>query len=109
MIAFEKLGRDCVVKPIFGGEGRGLIRVNDPEIAWRVFGAIEQIAGVLYLQEFLAHPGYDLRLLVIGDEVFSVKRHALDDWRTNVSRGGKATPHIPTDIQRDLACERARS
>ncbi len=29
MLAWEELGRDCVVKPLFGGEGRGLMRVSD--------------------------------------------------------------------------------
>ncbi|WP_372725600.1 RimK family alpha-L-glutamate ligase, partial [Novipirellula sp.] len=30
MAAFERLGGDCVVKPLFGGEGRGVMRIQDP-------------------------------------------------------------------------------
>ncbi len=109
MMAFETLQRDCVLKPIFGSEGKGLIRVDSEELAWRVFGAIEQTQGVLYLQEFLRHPGFDLRVLVIGDELYAVERHAQGDWRTNVSRGAHAVPHALTDEERSLALLAART
>lgn len=92
MEAWERLGRDCVVKPIFGGEGRGILRVADADMAWRVFSTLEQLQSVLYLQEFLRSPGYDLRLLVIEDAVFCVRRENPQDWRTNVARGGRAVP-----------------
>ena len=29
--AFEQLGGDVVVKPLFGSEGRGMVRVSDPD------------------------------------------------------------------------------
>ena len=35
--AFEVLGRDVVIKPLFGAEGRGIMRVSDPELAMRAF------------------------------------------------------------------------
>jgi ribosomal protein S6--L-glutamate ligase len=34
---FAALGGDVVVKPLFGSEGRGLVRISDPELAWRTF------------------------------------------------------------------------
>ncbi|MFO0809961.1 MAG: 30S ribosomal protein S6--L-glutamate ligase [Gemmataceae bacterium] len=34
MDAFHALGGDVVVKPLFGSEGRGMVRVGDPELAW---------------------------------------------------------------------------
>src|SRR5262245_16065770 len=42
LAAFEGLGGDVVVKPLFGAEGRGMVRVTDRELAWRTFHAIEQ-------------------------------------------------------------------
>ncbi|MEQ1825029.1 MAG: RimK family alpha-L-glutamate ligase [Pirellula sp.] len=101
--AFDSFGGDCIVKPIFGGEGRGIVRVNDSEIAWRVFSTLEQLQSVIYLQEFLESDGFDLRLLVVGDEVFCVRRENGDDWRSNVSRGGRAVPHEPTFEQISMA------
>jgi RimK family alpha-L-glutamate ligase len=90
--AFETLGGDVVVKPLFGGEGRGLTRVTDSAVARRVFMALEQIGSVLYLQQFVPHDGVDWRLLVIGDDVLGMKRINPDDWRTNISLGARPAP-----------------
>jgi RimK family alpha-L-glutamate ligase len=90
---FEQLGRDVVVKPIFGSEGRGMVRVSDPEIAWRFFRAIERSESVLYVQRFIRHPGWDLRAFVLKGRVLAaVRRVANGDWRTNVSQGAIAEP-----------------
>lgn len=109
MEAFDWLGGHCVVKPLFGGEGRGIMRVDDPDMAWRVFSNLEQLNAVIYLQEFVYGPGYDLRLLVVGKEVYCVRRHNPEDWRTNVSRGGQAVAWEASDEQRVLAQEAARA
>src|SRR5262249_4668462 len=45
--AFAALGGDVVVKPLFGSEGRGMVRVSDPEMAWRVFRALERTGGLV--------------------------------------------------------------
>lgn len=92
LAAFETLGGDVVVKPLFGGEGRGITRVSDVAIARRVFSSLEQIGSVLYLQQFVPHDGVDWRLLVIGDEVLGMKRINPDDWRTNISLGARPAP-----------------
>jgi RimK family alpha-L-glutamate ligase len=91
MAAFHQLGGDVVVKPLFGSEGRGMIRVSDEEIAWRTFSTLERLQAVLYVQQFIAHPGWDLRAFVVGARVLAaMRRYARDDWRTNVSQGGRA-------------------
>ena len=87
MESFLSLGGDVVVKPIFGGEGRGIARVTDEAIALRTFKALEQIGAMLYLQKFVEHEGCDLRLLVVGDRVLGMRRRHPHDWRTNISRG----------------------
>ena len=89
MAAFETLGGDVVVKPLFGSEGRGITRLNDAALALRAFKMLAQLGAVLYVQEFIEHEGCDLRLLVIGDEILSMKRRNPLDWRTNVSSGAK--------------------
>lgn len=92
LAAFETLGGDVVVKPLFGAEGRGMVRVSDFDLAWRTFRAIEQTGGVLYLQKFVRHPGWDLRAFVIGNRVVAGMRRSSPHWRTNVAQGGTATP-----------------
>lgn len=101
--SFHALGADVVVKPLFGSEGRGLIRVDDRGLAERTFQLLSQLGAVLYLQEFVHHPGYDIRVLVIGDRLLAMRRHGHGDWRTNVSRGGRAEPIEITDPLASLA------
>ena len=102
--AFEKLGRDVVVKPIFGAEGRGILRVSDPDLALRTFRTLERIGAVLYLQEFVEHEGFDLRVLVLDGKVLAaMRRRSPHDFRTNVSRRAQAEPVEITDRERDWA------
>lgn len=87
--AFEQLGGDVVIKPLFGSEGRGMVRVSDGELAWRTFRTLERTQSVLYLQQFIRHPGWDLRVFVLGGRVLTaMRRNARGDWRTNVAQGG---------------------
>ncbi|HMF19979.1 MAG TPA: RimK family alpha-L-glutamate ligase [Gemmataceae bacterium] len=89
--AFQTLGGDVVVKPLFGSEGRGMIRISDVELAWRTFRTLERTQSVLYLQKFIRHPGWDLRAFVLGGRVLTaMRRLARSDWRTNVAQGGRA-------------------
>jgi ribosomal protein S6--L-glutamate ligase len=91
--AFATLGGDVVVKPLFGSEGRGMVRVSDPELAWRTFRTLERTQGVLYLQRFVRHPGWDLRVFVLAGKVLAaMRRRAGGCWRTNVAQGGTAEP-----------------
>src|SRR5581483_1890667 len=67
--------------------------LSDPETAWRVFRTLERTGAVMYLQQFVRHPGWDLRAFVVGGRVLAaMRRHAKDDWRTNVAQGGRAEP-----------------
>ena len=101
--AFAALGGDVVVKPIFGSEGRGMVRISDPEMAWRTFRTLERTQAVLYLQEFVRHPGWDLRLFLIGERVLAMRRRSRGDWRTNVAQGGSAEAYTPTAGEIELA------
>lgn len=92
MDAFERLGDDVVIKPVFGGEGRGITRVSDPALMLRAAKSLAQLGSVIYLQRFLPHGGFDQRLLVLGDEVFGMIRRNTHDWRTNVSLGATTEP-----------------
>ncbi|HVK08003.1 MAG TPA: RimK family alpha-L-glutamate ligase, partial [Gemmataceae bacterium] len=108
LAAFDRLGRDVVVKPIFGSEGRGLVRVTDPELAWRTVRAVERTQSVLYLQRFIPHPGWDLRAFVLNGRVLaSMRRTARGDWRTNVAQGARAEPVALVPEQEALAVRAA--
>ncbi len=100
---FERLGGDVVVKPVFGGEGRGIMRITEKETAARVFHALQQIGSVIYLQTYVKHAGHDIRLFVAGSEVLGMERVPTNDWRTNISRGGTARAHRVTPAERQVA------
>lgn len=107
MAAFDQLGGDVVVKPLFGSEGRGIARVDDEALMLRSVKLLAQLGAVLYLQEFIPHDGYDIRLLVIGSQVLGMERRNPLDWRTNVSRGAATAAREVTPELADLALRAA--
>jgi ribosomal protein S6--L-glutamate ligase len=109
MKAFSRLGGDVVIKPVFGGEGRGIVRVTDPEIALRSARAIVSFQGIVLLQQFVESGNRDYRLLVVGDRVIGMRRSNPDDWRTNVSRGAVCQPIEPDEAMMRAAVGAARA
>ncbi len=101
----EQLGGDVVVKPLFGSEGRGIIRVDSPDLAWRVFRSLERIGAVMYLQQFIPGRDGDYRILVLdGGVVGSMKRTAPEyDFRTNVAQSGICKPWAPNEYEVEIA------
>ena len=89
-----------MVKPLFGSEGRGLVRVSDLELAWRTFRTLERTQCVLYLQQFVRHPGWDLRVLVLGGRALAARRRFANcGWRTNVTQGGPVDETVVLALQ----------
>jgi ribosomal protein S6--L-glutamate ligase len=108
--AFDALGADVVVKPLFGAEGRGILRITDRELGLRAFRTLERLGAVLYLQRFVVGPRYDLRLLLLDGELLGAMRRIPreGDFRANLSQQGKAEPYIPTAEEQELACRAAK-
>jgi ribosomal protein S6--L-glutamate ligase len=108
--AFASLGGDIILKPLFGSEGRGMMRITDPDLAWRTFRTVERLQSVLYLQRTIAHPGWDLRAFVLGGEVIAaMRRRSKDGWRTNVAQGGTAEVVQLTTEEESLAVRAAEA
>ncbi len=104
MDAFRAMDNDVVLKPLFGSEGRGIVRLSDEETAFRVFKSLRMTDAVFYLQQFVAHAGFDVRVLVLDREpIAAMKRRNDLDFRTNVNQQGKAEPHSPTEEEVNLA------
>jgi RimK family alpha-L-glutamate ligase len=108
MAAIEELGGDVVLKPLFGAEGRGMVRISDPDIAYRTFRALELARSVYYLQAYVPHAGRDIRAFVIGDRVFGAMIRRGESWKTNVAQGATVEAvDLPPDLGK-LALEAAR-
>jgi len=108
MEAFLAFG-DVIVKPLFGSNGRGMVRVTDEEIAHRVFRALELERAVYYVQETIPHDGRDVRAFVVGDKVVAAAWRTSEGWKTNIARGGRAEGMAlpPEWEQMSLAAARA--
>lgn len=111
LAAFDAMGGDAVVKPLFGSEGRGLMRLEHRELAWRCFHALERTGSVIYLQRTIRHPGHDLRLFVLRGRVLAAMRRTAKagEWRTNVAIGGRAEAWTPDAEAASLAVAAAEA
>jgi RimK family alpha-L-glutamate ligase len=90
MQAFEQLGGDVVVKPLFGAMGNGIVRVEDRDVAHRVFRALELERTVYYVQRTIAPRGRrNLRALVVAGQVAGAMERVTDSWRANIARGAR--------------------
>lgn len=107
---FYKLhNSDVVYKPLFGSEGRGLLRLSDDQTANQTFQQLISEQRVIYVQEFVPDVVKDLRLLVIGQQVYGMSRHNEFDWRKNISLGGHAVAHQVTPHEKSLAIRCAKA
>ncbi len=103
---FQQIGGDVIVKPLFGSEGEGLIRLTETQLALRTFRSLENLNSVIYQQEFIQNSGWDSRLFVIGGRVVaSMKRCLVEEgaFKTNISQGGKGERWDPPQEVIDLA------
>src|SRR5262245_13738649 len=94
-----------VIKPIFGSMGHGIVRVMDPDVAFRVLQSLDRIRAVFYIQRAVDSAGRDVRVFVVGGRVIGAieRRASGGDWRTNVSRGGSARAFDVPDAWATLA------
>jgi RimK family alpha-L-glutamate ligase len=100
---------DVIIKPLFGSMGHGMVRVSDPDVAFRVVRSLEQLRIVFYVQRVVDHGGRDVRVFVVGGRVLAaIERRAPDGrWRTNVSLGGAARPFELPPLWEQLALRAA--
>lgn len=109
LIEFGHLGNRVVQKPIFGSQGRGLILLESVSSAREAFERQLHSEQVIYLQEYIEHSGWDLRLFVIDRDVLGMRRENPRDWRTNAALGAATQAHSPSSCEVDLARRAAES
>lgn len=101
--AYHELGGDVVLKPLFGSEGRGIVRITDPDSAHRVFKALELGNYVYYLQQFVPHKSEDIRVFVLNGEPVAAMVRKGKDWKTNIANGALAAPLVLDDTLRRMS------
>ncbi len=91
-------GRELVVKPLFGSQGEGLLRLAGTD----ELPPPEACAGVYYLQQFVGGAGapHDWRVFVVnGRAIACMQRRGLT-WINNVAQGGVC---LAAPLDRELA------
>lgn len=110
--AFEILSvfRQAVVKPVFGFKGMDVELINNDGAGVQKLRTLLEMNGLLYIQEFIPHPGRDIRVFVVNNRVAgSIYRIAPEGgWINNLSQGGTAKPCILTPDQEELSIKAAR-
>ena len=87
--AYDELGGDIVLKPLFGSKGIGITRINDKAFAENVIYSLGQLNTVFYLQEFIEHHNRDIRVLVLGNNAIAGMYRISNNWKTNVHAGAR--------------------
>jgi RimK family alpha-L-glutamate ligase len=107
MLAFQEMG-DVIVKPLFGSEGKGMLRVTDEDTAYRLFRHLELCRYIFYLQQYIPHADQDIRAFVIGGRVVAAMRRRGNGWKTNYSKGAQVEPLQLSDELQELSVRAAR-
>jgi RimK family alpha-L-glutamate ligase len=107
--AFKTLGGDVVLKPLYGSKGIGITRINDKAFAENVIYTLDELNMIFYLQEFIEHYHRDIRIFVLGNEAIAGMYRVSDNWKTNISAGGKEKPIELTKDLKHLAIKAAKA
>lgn len=76
-------GHRLVVKPLFGSQGIGLMRLGADD----ALPPIDDYQGVFYLQRFVEGAAHDWRVFVINGKAVASMRRQGGDWINNVALG----------------------
>jgi tetrahydromethanopterin:alpha-L-glutamate ligase len=108
LVAREAPRGPLVLKPLFGAQGKDLRLIRGPED----LPPPESVAGVYYLQRFLAGPWeefVDYRLFVLRGRVIAAMMRRAPTWITNVKQGGRPFAVAPDAAMNRLAIAAAET
>ncbi len=94
-------GRALVLKPLFGSQGKGLLRVglvDGVHVPLPPLGT--PYGGLAYLQRFVpaaGEPGFDWRVMVAGGAAITAMRRVSSHWVHNVAQGARCEPQSLDD------------
>ncbi len=95
-------GRPLIYKPLFGSQGKGLLRIDDVA----ALPTPEAADSIYYLQDYVPASGAtyeDWRVIVTRRRVVAAMTRRAGTWITNVHQGGEPSAHEPSDEMARLA------
>ena len=104
-----------VFKPVIGSWGRGVFPVRNKEIGKIIVEMRQEstspFSSIFYFQELIHRPPRDIRCIVVGEKLIAAvyRYSSVDEWRTNVAKGGKAELIEVTSELEELALKAARA
>ncbi|EMA42725.1 lysine biosynthesis protein LysX [Halococcus saccharolyticus] len=106
MASIERFGYPCVVKPVIGSWGRLLAKIDSRSAAEAILEHKSTLGHyehkVFYVQEFVAKPGRDIRVLATDGEPVGAMVRSSDHWLTNAAKGAETEAFELDDEARDL-------
>ena len=113
LAAVESFGYPCVLKPVVGSWGRLMAKLEGRAAAEAVLEHKATLGHyehkVFYVQQFVAKPGRDLRVLVCGTEPVAAMSRSGDHWLTNAKRGAETAAFELDDHAAELATAAAEA
>lgn len=104
-------GPPVIIKLLEGTQGMGVVLAETRKAAESVIGAFQQLDANILVQEFIKEAaGADIRALVVGGRVVAAmeRRAAPGEFRSNLHRGGTASPVKLSTRERNTAIRAAR-
>jgi ribosomal protein S6--L-glutamate ligase len=104
-------GPPVIIKLLEGTQGMGVVLAETRKAAESVIGAFQQLDANILVQEFIREAGgSDIRALVVGGRVVAAmeRRAAAGEFRSNLHRGGTASPVKLTTRERNTVIRAAR-
>ncbi len=100
----------AVTKPVFGYKGIGIECLRNDDKGISKLKKLMEKNGLVYLQEFIANPGRDIRVFIVNNKVVgSIYRIAPEGgWINNLSQGGTAQVCKLTDEQEKLSLKASK-
>ena len=105
-------GPPLIVKLLEGTQGVGVVLCETKKAAESVIQALRGLKAYLLVQEYIKEAGgSDLRCLVVGDKVVAAmeRRGAEGEFRSNLHRGGSASPAKISPQERKTAVQAVKA
>ncbi|HEX4872488.1 MAG TPA: 30S ribosomal protein S6--L-glutamate ligase [Nevskiaceae bacterium] len=104
-------GAPCVIKLTEGTQGVGVVLAETDKAAESVIEAFRGLDAYFLVQQFISEAGgADIRCFVVGNRVVAamMRQARAGEFRSNLHRGGKASPVRITPEERSTAVRAAR-
>lgn len=108
--SIENFGYPCVLKPVMGSWGRLMAKLESRSAAEAILEHKETLGHyehkVFYIQEFVAKPDRDIRVVAVDGEPIAAMARSSEHWLTNAAKGAETEVFDPDEEALDLV-ERA--